>query len=239
MPLRDVLAAISAHEWRKNGVAIAALDGARIHPHFGVFPPTRQDYIDLVGTAPLPPAETAFDLGTGSGVLAAVLLHRGVPRVIATDSAPRAIACAQENLSRLGYAHRADIVADDLYPEGQAGLVVCNPPWLPAKSATDLESAVYDPQSRMLRAFLAGAATHLTPGGEAWLVMSDLAERLGLRAPGELEALIAAAGLVVLGRLDTAPSPKGARVQADPLFAARSAEVVSLWRLGTSQAKRP
>ena len=234
LPLRDLLAMISAHEWRKNGVPIRALSGTKIYPHYGVFPPTRQDYIDLVAQAPLPKGNVAFDLGTGSGVLSAVLLHRGVPRVVATDNAPRALACAADNFERLGVSDRVTLVEGRLWPDGRASLVVCNPPWLPAKAGTSLESAVYDPDGAMLREFLAGLRDHLEPGGEGWLVMSDLAEHLGLRKPGELAAKIAEAGLRVIGKLDAPPSPKGARDASDPLYFARSQEVVSLWRLGTS-----
>jgi len=231
MPLRDLVTAQSAAEWRRRGVPIAALDGAKVHPHFGVFPPTRQDYIDLVAKVPLPSAELAYDLGTGSGVLATVLLHRGIKQVIATDISPAAIASATEAFGQLGYAGRTQVVAGALYPEGRAGLIVCNPPWLPGKAGTALEAAVYDPDSAMLRAFLDGLQSHLEPGGEGWLVISDIAERLGLRRPGELEAMIAAAGLTVAGRLNAPPAPKGARDQGDPLHFARSKEVVSLWRL--------
>jgi methylase of polypeptide subunit release factors len=225
---------ISAHEWRKNGVPISALNGTKIYPHYGVFPPTRQDYVDLVTQAPLPPGDVAFDLGTGSGVLTAVLLQRGVPRVVATDNAPRALACAADNFERLGVANRVTLVADRLYPDGRASVIVCNPPWLPAKAGTSLESAVYDPDGAMLREFLSGLAGHLLPGGEGWLIMSDLAEHLGLRAPGQLTDEILEAGLEVIGRLDAAPSSKSARDTADPLYFARSKEVVSLWRLRTS-----
>lgn len=234
LPLRDVLAMISAHEWRKNGVPIAALSGTKIYPHYGVFPPTRQDYIDLVAAAPLPAGDAAFDLGTGSGVLTAVLLHRGIRHIVATDNAPRALTCAADNFGRLGVTDRVTLVADRLYPEGKASLVVCNPPWLPAKAGTSLESAVYDPDGAMLREFLAGLREHLLPGGEGWLVMSDLAEHLGLRTPHELPELIAQSGLAVIGRMDTKPSPKGVRDRSDPLYFSRSQEVVSLWRLRTS-----
>jgi len=234
LPLRDLLAFVSAHEWRKNGVPVAALDGAKIHPHYGVFPPTRQDYVGLVAEALLPGGDVAFDLGTGSGVLAAVLLHRGVARVVATDNAPRAIACARENFERLDVADRVELIEGGLYPEGKASLVVCNPPWLPAKAGTALESAVYDTGGAMLRGFLDGLAAHLLPGGEGWLVLSDLAEHLGLRSRQELLDQIAVAGLRVIGRLDAPPSPKGARDAGDPLHFARSKEVVSLWRLASS-----
>jgi methylase of polypeptide subunit release factors len=153
---------------------------------------------------------------------------------VATDNAPRAIACAADNFGRLGLADRVTLVGDRLYPDGKASLIVCNPPWLRAKAGTSLESAVYDPDGAMLQAFLAGLRHHLLPDGEGWLVMSNLAEHLGLRTPGELQAMIAGAGLTVIGRLDAPPSPKGARDRSDPLHLARSQEVVSLWRLRTS-----
>jgi len=230
IPLRDVLTAVSAAEWQRKGVPVAAL-GASIHPRFGVFPPTRQDYVELVARAPLPAAETAFDLGTGSGVLGAVLLKRGMPRLVATDLSDSAIATARDTFDRLGFGSRAELASGSLYPEGKAGLIVCNPPWLPGKAGTDLEAAVYDPDSRMLRGFLDGLVAHLEPNGQGWLIMSDLAEHLGLRQPGELSEMIASAGLVVAERRDTPPSPKGARDKDDPLHFARSKEVVSLWRL--------
>jgi prophage antirepressor-like protein len=83
----------------------------------------------------------------------------------------------------------------------------------------------------MLRGFLAGLAAHLTPGGEGWLILSDLAEHLGLRTRAELLAAIDAAGLEVRGRIDARPSHPRVADVADPLHAARAAEVTSLWRL--------
>jgi hypothetical protein len=84
----------------------------------------------------------------------------------------------------------------------------------------------------MLRGFLAGLAAHLTPGGEGWLILSDLAEHLGLRPRADLLVAIEAAGLEVLGRIDARPSHPRVADAADPLHAARAAEVTSLWRLG-------
>jgi hypothetical protein len=84
----------------------------------------------------------------------------------------------------------------------------------------------------MLRGFLGGLVAHLSPGGEGWLILSDLAEHLGLRSRAELLALIDGAGLRVLGRSDIRPRHPRAADAADPLHAARAAEVTSLWRLG-------
>ena len=243
--LRELLGLISAHEWHKKGVEIPALGDApsnRIHPHYGVFSPVRGEYVDLVATAlkasqgnngatKKPTIEVAFDIGTGTGVLAAVMARSGIPRVIATDQDPRALACAQDNLARLGVCDQVHVMQANLFPEGQAELIVCNPPWLPARPSSPIEYAVYDEGSRMLLGFLSGLRAHLAPGGEGWLIMSDLAEHLGLRARAELLAAIENAGLIVVGRLDTKPVHSKTQDATDPLHVARAAEVTSLWRL--------
>ncbi len=240
-PLRDLLGIVSAFEWRKKGVPVPALGPApdnRIHPHYGVFSPLRGEYVELVAHAPLPAAVQAggavFDIGTGTGVLAAVLARRGSVAVVATDLDSRALACAQENLQRLGLQAQVRLQQAHLYPEGRAALVLCNPPWLPVRPGSNLERAVYDEDSGMLRGFLNGLAAHLVPGGEGWLILSDLAEHLGLRTRQQLLAWVAAAGLHVLGRIDTRPTHRKAADAADPLHAARAAEVTSLWRLGVA-----
>ena len=233
--LRELLGLIGAHEWHRRGVAIPAL-GGRIHPHYGVFSPVRGEYVALVADVPLPEAlatnSLAFDIGTGTSVLAAVLAKRGIRRVVATDQDVRALACARENVERLGLAGQIDVQQADLFPAGQAPLIVCNPPWVPGKPSSALEYAVYDPDSRMLRGFLSGLAEHLEPGGEGWLILSDLAEHLKLRSRETLLAWVEQAGLRVLGRLDARPTHAKAADPDDPLHAARAAEVTSLWRLG-------
>ncbi len=228
--LRELLGLVGAHEWRKKGVDIPAL-GGRIHPHYGVFSPVRGEYVGLVADAPLHSKTLAFDIGTGSGVLAAVLARRGVSHVVATDRDPRAVACARENLARLGLADKVKVLEADLFPEGRAPLVLCNPPWLPAQPTSPIEHAIYDPDSRMLRGFLDGLAAHLDPGGEGWLVLSDLAEHLGLRPRAELLAAFEKAGLQVADRTEVRPDHPRVSDTDDPLHAARAAERTSLWRL--------
>src|SRR5690606_7377909 len=92
-----------------------------------------------------------------------------------------ALACARDNIERLGLADRVVLEHADLFPEGRCGLIVCNPPWLPARPTSSIEAAIYDPDNRMLAGFLSGLGRHLLPGGEGWLILSDLAEHLGLR----------------------------------------------------------
>lgn len=238
LALRELLAVISAGEWRKKGIPVPAVRG-RIYPHYGVFSPVRGEYVNLVATAPLPAelsadCSCAFDIGTGSGILAAILARRGVGQVIATDQDSRALACAAENIDKLGLAAQVSLQQTDLFPEGRAALVVCNPPWIPAQPSAPVEYAVYDPDSRMLRGFLQGLAAHLTAQGEGWLIISDIAAHLGLRSPAELLGWIAEAGLRVIERLDTRPVHPKASDASDPLYAARAQEVTSLWRLAVA-----
>ena len=239
--LRELLGVVSAHEWRKKGVEIPALGKApnnRIHPHYGVFSPVRGEYVDLVATAPLParPASkfVAFDIGTGTGVLAAVLALRDIDQIVATDQDPRALACAKENLQRLHLPNPVKVMQADLFPEGLASVIVCNPPWLPARPGSPLEGAVYDEGSRMLLGFIKGLAAHLAPGGEGWLILSDFAEHLGLRTRAELLDAIKAGGLKIVGRMDVKPEHPKVLEMTDPLHVARAAEVTSLWRLGAA-----
>lgn len=235
--LRELLGLVGAHEWRKKGVEVPALGAApnnRIHPYYGVFSPVRGEYVDLVAAAALPSKALAFDIGVGTGVLSALLVRRGVQRVVATEQDPRALACARDNLQRLGVLAQVQLQSADLFPEGRAPLVVCNPPWVPARPSSPIEHAVYDEGSRMLRGFLAGLAAHLEPAGEGWLILSDLAEHLGLRSREQLLGWIAEAGLKVLGREDIRPHHAKAADAGDALHAARAAEVTSLWRLAAA-----
>jgi Methyltransferase small domain len=240
--LRELLGMTSTHEWRKKGVEVPALGDAdnRIHPHYGVFSPVRGEYVGLVAKAPLPVSAAskatlvAWDIGTGTGVLAAMLARRGLQHIVATDQDPRALACARDNVARLGVAQQVQVVQADLFPEGKAHLIVCNPPWLPARPGSPIEHAVYDEGSQMLLGFLHGLPTHLAKGGEGWLVLSDIAEHLGLRTRAELLTAIESAGLKVVARAQTKPQHPKALDASDPLHAARSKEVTSLWRLATA-----
>jgi len=233
--LRELLGLIGAYEWHKNGVETPAING-KIYPSYGVFSPIRGEYLNLVDTAPLPvQCNLAFDIGTGTGVLAAILAHRGIKNIIATDNAQRALDCAQKNIQQLDMNNTVTIMHADLFPAdvyGKADLIVCNPPWLPARPSSVLESAVYDENSNMLKGFLNGLKAHLNDTGEGWLILSDFAEHLGLRTREALTGWIDAAGLKVIDKMDTKATHSKTLDASDPLHSARKAEITSLWRLG-------
>lgn len=239
--LREMMGVVGAYEWRKKGVEVSALGDPpsnRIHPHYGVFSPVRGEYVDLVLKAPLPKAcevnGSAVDVGTGTGVLAAVLAQRWLSNIVATDNDPRALECARFNIQNLGMGKQIKVLDADLFPDSKADLIVCNPPWLPGKPTSPIERAIYDENSGMLKAFLVGLAAHLNAGGEGWLILSDLAEHLNLRTRDELLGWIEAAGLKVVGRLDAKPKHGKAFDNTDGLFDARCKEMTSLWRLAAA-----
>jgi methylase of polypeptide subunit release factors len=232
LSLRELLGMVGAHEWRKKGVAIDALP-TNIHAHYGVYSPIRGEYLELINSTSLGNAKTAFDIGTGTGVIAAILVTRGIKAVIATDNSARALNCAQENIEKLNLKQYITLEQANLFPSGhkKADLIVCNPPWLPAKANAPIEHAIYDTNNVMVKGFINGVKAHLTEDGEAWLIMSDLAEHLGLRTNEELMKWIADAGLTVVEKIDIAPKHAKSSDQSDPLYAARVKEITSLYRL--------
>ncbi|HEY7804649.1 MAG TPA: methyltransferase, partial [Orrella sp.] len=73
MPLTELMGVLSAYEWHRKGLPVTPL-GASIYPRWGVFAPTRHEYLDLVMQADLPEScQSAVDVGTGTGVLALLL----------------------------------------------------------------------------------------------------------------------------------------------------------------------
>lgn len=226
--LRELLGVLGAWEWRTKGIEVRALAG-RVHPHYGVFGPVRQEYVDVVAGAPSLEGKRVFDVGTGTGVLGILAAKKGAREVIATELDPRAVVCARENVERFG----VNVVVEerDLFPEGRADVILFNPPWLPAKPKTRIDRAIFDEGGETLRRFLTGAPAHLNPGGEVWLVISNLAERLGIRREGLLEELWTKAGLKLVSRRELRSTHKRTRDEQDALHAAREGEVTSLFVL--------
>eukprot|EP00956_Cyclotella_meneghiniana_P015040 scaffold22813_cov78-Cyclotella_meneghiniana.AAC.5 len=109
-----------AFEWNRKGIYIRSLKNY-IYPHFGVFPPTRHDYITLLD-------HIKTEVGIG------------------TDINPYAIACSQDNFQRCALINKVHLINTDLFPTEQSLLydvILFNPPWLPGDAMTQLDKAVY------------------------------------------------------------------------------------------------
>ncbi|HLP23204.1 MAG TPA: methyltransferase [Microbacteriaceae bacterium] len=107
----------------------------------------------------------AFDLGCGSGLVAAWLARRGY-RVRASDRSRAAVASTEATLHRNGYADRAEVVWEDALAgvePGTAELIVLNPPFHEGTRVT------VDPAHRLF----AAAARSLAPGGELIVVWNS------------------------------------------------------------------
>ncbi len=250
MPLREILGAVGAHEWLRRGVPVPALGGS-VHPRYGVFAPVRGEYVELFAATlarrgpalGLGAGALAFDVGTGTGVLA-ILLARAGARVIATDVDPRAVQSARDDAARFGVSERVEVIEVDLFPPGAARLVVVNPPWIPEEPHGLLDRAVYDPGGTVLARAIGGLREHLEPHGEGWLVLSDLAERLGLRPRDAVGAMISAAGLRVVEVATARPQHPRARDSRRPepgrsaaaamVAAARAEETTRLYVLAAA-----
>jgi len=128
--------------------------------------------------AALPEGGAALDLGTGSGCIAVSLaLGRSGARVTAVDASPDALAVARENAAALGAT--VEWLAGDLYDAVPAGrrfdVVVSNPPYVPSGELAGLAREVRrEPALALdggpdgldvLRRVVAGAPSHLLPGG--------------------------------------------------------------------------
>ncbi|KFA87486.1 methyltransferase [Archangium violaceum] len=228
--LKTLLGMLGAAEWRRKGLDVPGLQG-KLHPHYGVYLPTRTDYVELLNSVTEVRGKKVFDVGTGTGVLSFLLLQRGAASATATDIDSRAVACARENAERLGLSKRFEVMEGDLFPPGKADLIVSNPPWLPEPPKNRVDRAVFDEENRFLRGFLEGLAAHLHPGGEGLLLLSDLAVLLELRAADWLEQELARCGLAVKWKRSAPARHSKAKDKSDPLHAARSREVTTLYCL--------
>lgn len=239
VPLKTLLGMQGASEWRRKGLVVPGLEG-KLTPHYGVYLPTRTEYVELVRTLPDVAGRSVFELGTGTGILSFILLQRGARSVTATDIDPRAVICARENSQQLALADRFTVIESATWPEGTAELIICNPPWLPEPPKNRIDRAVFDENNQFLLAFLEGLESHLAPGGRGVLVLSNLAVLLGLRQEDWLERELKRVGLRIESTATTTATHGKARDESDPLHAARSREVTTRYVLKSDRlSKRP
>jgi methylase of polypeptide subunit release factors len=230
VPLKTLLGVLGAAEWRKNGLEVAGLK-KKLITHYGVFVPTRTEYVEVLRKLSDVKGARCFDLGTGTGVLALILLEKGAAWVVGTDLDPRAVQCAKDNAQRFGVSDRFTVEERSLFPQGKADLIVFNPPWVPEPPKNRVDRSVFDEGGKVLEGFLAGLKDHLEKRGRGVLILSNLAELLGLRLPGELEDAFRKHGLECTRRIEQPAKHGKAKDKGDALYAARSKEVTTLYVL--------
>ena len=102
-------------------------------------------------------------------------------------SSPRAVACAQRErrAARLADRVEVDVLEADLFPGRRASTSSSRTrPGSRTRRARRSSAPSTIPAARSSSGSCSGLPGRLAPGGEAWIVISDLAELLGLRPPG-------------------------------------------------------
>ena len=134
---------------------------------------------------------TLIDVGTGSGCIA-VALAKELPdaTIFATDISPAALAVAQRNATRLGFAERIRFVESDLFERFSPpavhhsplsfNLVISNPPYVSRRGASSLSIEVREHEP----------ALALYGGEEGFEFYGNLV--------GQAEQYVKAGGLLVL-----------------------------------------
>lgn len=143
-------------------------------------------------------ARDVLEIGTGSGVLAFIVLKRGAGRVVATDVNEAAIRNAAWNAEQLGRGDRFEprLVPLDrpeaysvIGPGERFDLILSNPPWYEGTPRTMKDRAIYDEDYGLLRSILAGLKDHLKQGGKAWLEYSSDEARAMIAKEAPLHSL--------------------------------------------------
>jgi methylase of polypeptide subunit release factors len=143
-----------------------------------------------------------LDMGCGSGVLSLLAARELSCSVIATDHLPEAIATTGLNVREYeakGLVRPGSICitpGGDLFTpvSGSFDLVLFNAPWVVAPAHNPAETALNDPEQRILTRFMAELPSYLNPGGRLLLGYSD---NSGPKAIARVEELISQYGLVL------------------------------------------
>jgi len=170
-----------AFAWHRynEGVPMPVL-GHRLHPFYGAYLPKRTTHLELFATwlsGWKGPRRTAIDVGTGSGVLALMLARAGVGHILATDSSANACESVRREVARRPTLPPIQVLQADLLgtADGQADLIVFNPPWMPGPVENLLDRALhYDDD--LLQRFFDQAHARLAPGGRLVIVFSNITQ---------------------------------------------------------------
>lgn len=112
---------ISANNYIQKGISIPVLGDRKVYTSYGVFNPTRQDYLQLfdaylrenIRDLKLR-TNRCIDLGCGTGILSLIMSQFELPRIFAVDINDNAVAAAKSNAQALGYFDNIKAVKFDV-----------------------------------------------------------------------------------------------------------------------------
>ncbi len=181
----DFLGMNGARQWYEKGIQYPMINH-RLFPYYGVYFPTRYDHLRLFDQwlSSEKGFRRAIDIGAGCGILSFIMRKHGIGFIHATDTNPNAVFGLMEELHRHGVMH-----GDVIFPEqadlfgsfvpGPDDLVVFNPPWIPAKAETTMDSASYFSDGFFDR-FFNEIRTSCAKGTRIAILFSDFAQVAGI-----------------------------------------------------------
>jgi len=112
---------ISANNYIQKGISIPILGDRKVYTSYGVFNPTRQDYLHLfdsylrdnIRDLKLNTSRCA-DIGCGTGILSLIMSQYELPRIFAMDINENAVAATKSNAQALGYFDNIKSVKFDI-----------------------------------------------------------------------------------------------------------------------------
>jgi hypothetical protein len=145
----DYLGLNGAKQWYEKGVHYPVLDFP-LHPFYGVYFPSRHDHLLLFDRwlAEQKSLTRGIDIGTGSGILAFMMLNHGIQQVFATDINPNSIFSVRNDIQNIesylkGSLHLEQNHFLGTFEPEQGDLIVFNPPWIPETPEKTLDRASY------------------------------------------------------------------------------------------------
>ena len=149
-----------------------------VHPH--VFSPAI--FPDTQFFAPLVAARAGgrfLEIGTGTGVIAALAAMRGASYVVATDINPAAVANAVANFATHKLKDKSDVRLGDVFEplkkDEKFDVMFWNVPFMytDREHLSMLEMALYDSHYRGLQKYMSGADKHLVAEGRVLIGFSS------------------------------------------------------------------
>lgn len=263
LPLSDYLGMVGSYEWYRKGMYVFALQDY-IYPYYSVFPPTRQDYIELLDNINSTDNKerTLMEIGIGTGVISLILINqKKVTKVIGTDINPYAVACAKDNIKRFGYENQVDVVQADMFPQttgDKVDILFFNPPWRPLKKREEaagedkqekddeltlLDQSIYDPDQQLLRRYLLNAQYYVKEDGQVYLLLSNLGILLNIFKEEDLYQMFNEGNLELVDQYTTSSFRKGrdlskkSKSDAYDISGIKAQEVISLYKLRVKKVK--
>jgi release factor glutamine methyltransferase len=167
------------HRWRR--LVLEHVAGRPILVLPDVFNPTlfrsSEFLVEQLANGTIPNDAHVLDMGTGSGV-AAIAAARRARRVVAVDVNPAAVRCARINALLNHVEDRIEVREGDLFAsldDERFDVVLFNPPYFRGVPRDAVDQAWRS--TDVVERFAAGLAEHLTPNGQALIVLSSDGER--------------------------------------------------------------